>query len=185
MRPRMLPPHDQSIMLEKLHQTGGELRTVYGRSWPTAAGGSPRLITCTGARTVDGAGHRRGRVAALVPNPVSLAATAALLVSVQVQVRGIEEPLPSPIHGAVYAAYTARSTGSCPAWVVSPTDRATRHATIGAGHRQVARHAGRLTAPLLCSPRSSGGRRPAASSWPNSCATLPEARCCTSAASVW
>lgn len=47
-------------------------------------------------------------LAAMVPNPVSLAATAVLIASIQVQVRAVEEPYLLRTHGAAYAAYIAR-----------------------------------------------------------------------------
>jgi protein-S-isoprenylcysteine O-methyltransferase Ste14 len=55
------------------------------------------------AMTITSAG-----LAAAVPNPVSLVATMALFLSVQIQVRAIEEPYLRRTHGAVYAAYAAR-----------------------------------------------------------------------------
>jgi protein-S-isoprenylcysteine O-methyltransferase Ste14 len=47
-------------------------------------------------------------LAALVPNVVSLAAAVVLLVSVQVQVRAVEEPYLLRVHGPAYADYAAR-----------------------------------------------------------------------------
>lgn len=43
----------------------------------------------------------------MVPNPVSLAATALLVVAIQIQVRGVEEPYLRRIHGDAYATYAA------------------------------------------------------------------------------
>lgn len=47
-------------------------------------------------------------LAAMVPNPLSLAATLTLLVSVQIQVRAIEEPYLTRAHGEAYLSYAAR-----------------------------------------------------------------------------
>ncbi|RSM71642.1 isoprenylcysteine carboxyl methyltransferase [Actinoplanes sp. ATCC 53533] len=47
-------------------------------------------------------------LAAMVPNPVSLAATAVLIASIQLQVRAVEEPYLTRTHGGAYTAYTAR-----------------------------------------------------------------------------
>lgn len=47
-------------------------------------------------------------LAAMVPNPVSLMATATLVASVQIQVRLVEEPYLLATHGDSYAAYAAR-----------------------------------------------------------------------------
>ncbi|MEV6810874.1 isoprenylcysteine carboxylmethyltransferase family protein [Micromonospora sp. NPDC051296] len=47
-------------------------------------------------------------LALMVPNPVALAATIVLIASVQMQVRVVEEPYLDRVHGAAYAAYTAR-----------------------------------------------------------------------------
>lgn len=46
-------------------------------------------------------------LALMVPNPVSPAATAVLIVSVQVQVRAMEEPYLRRAHGETYASYAA------------------------------------------------------------------------------
>ncbi|MFI6824520.1 methyltransferase family protein [Micromonospora sp. NPDC050187] len=48
-------------------------------------------------------------LAAMVPNPISLAATAVLVASVQTQVRAVEEPYLIRAHGAAYRAYAART----------------------------------------------------------------------------
>lgn len=45
---------------------------------------------------------------AMVPNLVSLTATATLIASIQIQVRAVEEPYLLRTHGPAYAAYTAR-----------------------------------------------------------------------------
>lgn len=47
-------------------------------------------------------------LALMVPNPVSLAATVVLVVSIQLQVRAVEEPYLARVHGAAYAAYASR-----------------------------------------------------------------------------
>jgi protein-S-isoprenylcysteine O-methyltransferase Ste14 len=47
-------------------------------------------------------------LALAAPNPVSVAATVVLLVSIQVQVRAVEEPYLAGVHGPAYAAYTVR-----------------------------------------------------------------------------
>lgn len=47
-------------------------------------------------------------LAAMVPNPLSLAATIVLVVSIQVQVRAVEEPHLARIHGPAYAEYAAQ-----------------------------------------------------------------------------
>jgi protein-S-isoprenylcysteine O-methyltransferase Ste14 len=44
----------------------------------------------------------------MVPNPLSLAATALLIVSIELQVRGVEEPHLLNLHGAAYRDYAAR-----------------------------------------------------------------------------
>ncbi|MFI2577430.1 methyltransferase family protein [Streptomyces rochei] len=47
-------------------------------------------------------------LAAMVPNPIALAATIVLVASIQLQVRAVEEPYLARIHGAAYADYAAR-----------------------------------------------------------------------------
>ncbi len=47
-------------------------------------------------------------LAAMVPNPVSVIATTVLIMSVQLQVRAVEEPYLRRVHGAAYAAYAHR-----------------------------------------------------------------------------
>lgn len=47
-------------------------------------------------------------LAAMVPNPISLAATIVLVVSIQVQVRAVEEPYLARLHGPAYAQYAAQ-----------------------------------------------------------------------------
>lgn len=47
-------------------------------------------------------------LALMVPNPVSLAATAVLLASIEVQVRAVEEPYLAGVHGNNYSAYRSR-----------------------------------------------------------------------------
>lgn len=47
-------------------------------------------------------------LAAMVPNPLSLAATVTLVVSIQLQVRAIEEPYLARTHGRAYQSYAAR-----------------------------------------------------------------------------
>jgi protein-S-isoprenylcysteine O-methyltransferase Ste14 len=47
-------------------------------------------------------------LALMVPNTVSLAATALLVVSIEVQVRAVEEPHLRRIHGGDYVAYASR-----------------------------------------------------------------------------
>lgn len=47
-------------------------------------------------------------LAAMVPNPVSLAASVVLVASVQVQVRAVEEPYLARVHGDLYDRYAAR-----------------------------------------------------------------------------
>jgi protein-S-isoprenylcysteine O-methyltransferase Ste14 len=47
-------------------------------------------------------------MALMVPNPVSLAATALLVLSVEVQVRAVEEPHLLRVHGRDYIAYAGR-----------------------------------------------------------------------------
>ncbi|WP_442791880.1 isoprenylcysteine carboxylmethyltransferase family protein [Micromonospora sp. NBC_01740] len=48
-------------------------------------------------------------LAAMVPNPISLAATAVLVASVQVQVRAVEDPYLIRTHGATYLMYATRT----------------------------------------------------------------------------
>jgi protein-S-isoprenylcysteine O-methyltransferase Ste14 len=47
-------------------------------------------------------------LALMVPNPVAVAAVVLLVVSIQVQVRAVEEPYLTRTHGVVYAEYAAR-----------------------------------------------------------------------------
>ncbi|MFV2008722.1 MULTISPECIES: methyltransferase family protein [unclassified Micromonospora] len=47
-------------------------------------------------------------LAAMVPNAVSLTAAAVLIVSVQVQVRAVEEPYLVGMHGEAWTRYAAR-----------------------------------------------------------------------------
>ncbi|MFG6201411.1 methyltransferase family protein [Nonomuraea sp. JJY05] len=47
-------------------------------------------------------------LAAMVPNPVSLAALVLAVVSIELQVRAVEEPYLQRVHGAAYRAYAAR-----------------------------------------------------------------------------
>ncbi|HEY0697447.1 MAG TPA: isoprenylcysteine carboxylmethyltransferase family protein [Micromonospora sp.] len=47
-------------------------------------------------------------LAAMVPNPIALAATVVLVGSVQLQVRAVEEPYLTGVHGADYTGYAAR-----------------------------------------------------------------------------
>ncbi|MER5334249.1 isoprenylcysteine carboxylmethyltransferase family protein [Micromonospora sp. NPDC002717] len=47
-------------------------------------------------------------LALMAPNPISLAATVVLVVSIQLQVRAVEEPYLARTHGAAYAAYASR-----------------------------------------------------------------------------
>ena len=47
-------------------------------------------------------------LALMVPNPISLAATVVLVVSIQVQVRAVEEPYLARTHGIAYAVYASR-----------------------------------------------------------------------------
>ncbi|SCE97294.1 Protein-S-isoprenylcysteine O-methyltransferase Ste14 [Micromonospora viridifaciens] len=47
-------------------------------------------------------------LALMVPNPISLAATVVLVVSIQVQVRAVEEPYLARMHGAAYASYASQ-----------------------------------------------------------------------------
>ena len=47
-------------------------------------------------------------LALATPNPVSLAATAVLVVSIQLQVRAVEEPYLARAHGPTYTGYAAR-----------------------------------------------------------------------------
>ncbi|HLU46306.1 MAG TPA: isoprenylcysteine carboxylmethyltransferase family protein [Natronosporangium sp.] len=47
-------------------------------------------------------------LAAMVPNPITLAATVVLIVALQVQVRAIEEPYLARVHGRAYLEYAAR-----------------------------------------------------------------------------
>ncbi|GII04188.1 methyltransferase family protein [Planobispora takensis] len=44
----------------------------------------------------------------MAPNPVALAGLAVLVVSIQMQVRAVEEPYLRTVHGAVYGEYAAR-----------------------------------------------------------------------------
>ncbi|AUH41715.1 methyltransferase family protein [Streptomyces sp. CMB-StM0423] len=48
-------------------------------------------------------------LALVLPHAVSLAALAALVVAIQLQVRVVEEPYLTTVHGDAYAAYTARA----------------------------------------------------------------------------
>ncbi|WP_181791021.1 methyltransferase family protein, partial [Streptomyces phytophilus] len=48
-------------------------------------------------------------LALLLPNAVSVTALAALVVAVELQVRVVEEPYLTAVHGDAYAAYTART----------------------------------------------------------------------------
>jgi protein-S-isoprenylcysteine O-methyltransferase Ste14 len=47
-------------------------------------------------------------LALMVPNPISITATAVLVASIQVQVRAVEEPYLARTHGATYGHYAAR-----------------------------------------------------------------------------
>ena len=48
-------------------------------------------------------------IAAMTPNLISLAATVVLVVSIQLQVRAVEEPYLAHTHGGAYAQYAARA----------------------------------------------------------------------------
>lgn len=47
-------------------------------------------------------------LAAMVPNPVSLAAAGTLVAALQLQVRAVEEPYLARVHGEAWSAYAAR-----------------------------------------------------------------------------
>lgn len=51
---------------------------------------------------------------AMVPNPVSLAATTVLIASIQLQVRAVEEPYLTRTHGGDYTGYAVRVGRFCP-----------------------------------------------------------------------
>ncbi|MEH0826290.1 MULTISPECIES: methyltransferase family protein [unclassified Micromonospora] len=86
-----------------------------GASWRVGVDPAERTALVTGgafalarnpiftAMTATSAG-----LAAMVPNPIALAATAVLVASIQLQVRAVEEPYLARTHGAAYADYTAR-----------------------------------------------------------------------------
>jgi protein-S-isoprenylcysteine O-methyltransferase Ste14 len=59
-------------------------------------------------------------LALMVPNPVSLVATAALFVSIEAQVRAVEEPHLADVHGDVYTAYRLRVGRFVPRWRRGP-----------------------------------------------------------------
>jgi len=86
-----------------------------GESWRVGVDPAERTALVTGgaftivrnpiftAMTVTSIG-----LALMVPNVVSLLATTVLVVSIQMQVRAVEEPYLARTHGIVYAAYAAR-----------------------------------------------------------------------------
>ncbi|MEU4165155.1 isoprenylcysteine carboxylmethyltransferase family protein, partial [Actinoplanes sp. NPDC026670] len=86
-----------------------------GASWRVGVDPAERTALVTGgafalarnpiftAMTATSAG-----LAAMVPNPIALAATAVLVASIQLQVRAVEEPYLARTHGAAYADYAAR-----------------------------------------------------------------------------
>jgi protein-S-isoprenylcysteine O-methyltransferase Ste14 len=47
-------------------------------------------------------------LALMVPNPISLAATAVLVASIQLRVRAVEEPCLARTHGSTHTAYAVR-----------------------------------------------------------------------------
>jgi protein-S-isoprenylcysteine O-methyltransferase Ste14 len=53
-------------------------------------------------------------LALMVPNPISLAATAVLVASIQLQVRAVEEPYLARTHGSTCTTYAARVGRSWP-----------------------------------------------------------------------
>jgi protein-S-isoprenylcysteine O-methyltransferase Ste14 len=65
----------------------------------------------------------------IVPNAVAIAALAALLVALELQVRVVEEPYLRTVHGSAYAAYTA-STGR-----FLPRIGRTQRGPVDRGHR--------------------------------------------------
>jgi protein-S-isoprenylcysteine O-methyltransferase Ste14 len=68
----------------------------------------------------------------MTPNLISLAATVALVVSVQLQVRAVEEPYLIRLHGAAYTAYAARVGRFLPGIGRLSTPPSTEPATTGA-----------------------------------------------------
>jgi protein-S-isoprenylcysteine O-methyltransferase Ste14 len=64
-------------------------------------------------------------LALMVPNVVSLLATALLIASIEVQVRAVEEPYLANIHPAAYAAYAARVGRFLPGLGTTRPDRQT------------------------------------------------------------
>jgi hypothetical protein len=47
-------------------------------------------------------------LALMVPNPIAIAATIVPVLSIQMQVRAVEEPYLVRVHGTAYVAYAAR-----------------------------------------------------------------------------
>jgi cobalt-zinc-cadmium efflux system protein len=89
-------------------------------------------------------------LALMVPNPMSLAAVAVLVVSVEVQVRAVEEPYLRRTHGDAYARYAAAVGRFLPGiGTLSPSGGA---AGRGHGHGEVTatgRHRGALVGALV------------------------------------
>lgn len=65
-------------------------------------------------------------LAAMVPNPISLAATVVLVASIELQVRAVEEPYLARTHGSAYTAYAARVGRFLPGIGRSTSARSTR-----------------------------------------------------------
>jgi protein-S-isoprenylcysteine O-methyltransferase Ste14 len=90
-------------------------QVAMGDSWRVGVDPAERTALVTGgafavarnpvftAMTITSAG-----LALMVPNVVSIAATVVLVASIQLQVRAVEEPYLSAVHGAAYREYAAR-----------------------------------------------------------------------------
>lgn len=90
-------------------------QTNMGRSWRIGVDPTERTaLVTTGAFALvrnpifTAMTVTSGGLTLMVPNLVSLAATATLVVSIQLQVRAVEEPYLARTHGPTYAAYAAR-----------------------------------------------------------------------------
>jgi cobalt-zinc-cadmium efflux system protein len=91
----------------------------------------------------------------MVPNPVSLAATALLVVAIQLQVRGVEEPYLRCTHGQAYAAYASSVGRFVPGIGRIRTAGEEGHVGHGHGHSHgvtaTGRHRGALLGALAAS----------------------------------
>lgn len=137
-------------------------QTTMGSSWRIGVDNTERTALVTAgmfayvrnpiftAMTVASIG-----VSLMVPTPVSLAATALLVLAVQVQVRGVEEPYLRRIHGEAYATYAASVGRFVPVIgrVRGGEQHHGHHHGDGHGHGVTAtgRHRGALVGALVAS----------------------------------